>query len=90
MPDATPLLVRMDPALKAAIRAAAEREDRTMSSVVREALRAYVGMEPRKRPTAALPTRNVTRGELRVKTACAHPIGRRVGNQCAACGATVK
>lgn len=36
------LLVRMEPDLFAAVTATAEREDRSRSSVVREALRAYI------------------------------------------------
>ena len=37
-----PLLVRMPPDLHAAVKAAAEAEDRSMASVVRQALRQYV------------------------------------------------
>ena len=36
-----PLLVRMPAELHEAVRATAEREDRTMAQVAREALRAY-------------------------------------------------
>jgi len=51
--DVRPLLVRMDSDLYTAVATSAQREDRTMASVVREALRAYtqrdLGSATRKR-----------------------------------------
>ena len=40
--ETRPLLVRMPPELHEAVKATAEKEDRTMAAVVREALRCYV------------------------------------------------
>jgi predicted DNA-binding protein len=51
--DVRPLLVRMPAAMHEAVRETAEREDRTMAQVVREAIRNYTA-----EPT---PQRRVTR-----------------------------
>jgi predicted DNA-binding protein len=39
--EVRPLLVRMPPELHEAVKATAEKQDRTMAQVAREALRAY-------------------------------------------------
>lgn len=40
-----PITLRLDPKLRAALAAAAEREDRTMTAIVERALRAYFKKE---------------------------------------------
>lgn len=80
-------------ALKA--RATAPGEDRSVTQLVDEALRQYVGLAPIGTPApraraASLgrPRARAARPTSQAAAKCPHPIGRRIGNQCAACGAS--
>jgi hypothetical protein len=72
------VLVRMPEALREKLRARAAAEDRSMAWIVRAALASYLADELR---SIAGPDRD--------PGSCTHPIGRRIGDRCMACGSSV-
>lgn len=83
--------VRLDGDVAEALQAVVEREGVSLAHVVNSRLRSALGLRP-----AGKGQGPVGRAFARAATGrvggdrCPHPIGRRIGDRCAVCGATVK
>jgi plasmid stability protein len=83
--------VRLDPEVEAAVAREAARHG---TSVAREAnrwLRKALGLpQATGQPgEAQKPTQRATVAGARSRQTCPHPVGRRIGDRCMVCGATV-
>lgn len=87
--------VRLDPDVQAALERDTARKGGSLSSAANRALRRGLGLRHTDRPEAEPRPATVTgaRGRAagqRTAGPCRHPVNRRIGEHCAACGAKLK
>ena len=88
--------VRLDDDVAELLAKVADRAGRSLSAETNDRLRRALGISTHRAPATAQATASVgraprrgTRGPGLRATACAHPVGRRIGDRCADCGGTI-